>query len=173
MTSADLFAMIKPARPMPLWTTSPQYQTYLDAPNWVAEPKYDGYRVLLCYGSDGPVAYSRKGKRLAVPGYLAPDCPEGTVLDGEWMRHSFPGSVWFDVPVINVSYNTEPLSVRRRQLREMVPALGPSRSVTRLQKVPSLALEAVKGTLIEGIVLKDINQPYPRGETPHWLKVKA
>jgi len=160
---------VDPARPKPIWLG--EYCTRLLAdPEWIVEPKWDGYRCLVWSDATGrATCWTRQRKPLDPKGIGLPLFPPRSLLDGEWLRDTRELILW-DAPVVGGEEWEAPLPDRWEWICQHVPELGPIRRTVRLQ--PATAWDRAMGLGAEGMVLKS-QAPYPRGDTYHWLKVKG
>lgn len=160
-----------PPKPEVLNRAGSFYQEVLHHPDWVAEPKRDGYRCLMWLDPTGAKAFTRRGAPLlpATKALSGATHPERVVLDGEW----FKGEYWvFDIP-----YGKGCLRERHTRLVPLVTRLAekfPIALVERWEKVSAFAKAMSQG--LEGIVLKHQDHYYDfshsQRTTPLWLKVK-
>lgn len=65
-----------------------------------------------------------------------------------------------------------PLSERKQYLIDVVPKLGPVRSLDHVEREGEAFLEQVAKLGLEGIIAKKADQPYRRGRSAQWLKIK-
>ena len=172
-----------------------------DPERYACEPKVDGVRGLVVYGSDGLETRNRHGVRrdwLRGDDFerglrrLADRLPilwDGTVLDGELTTGRFAttmsallGSkthrrdlriVVFDVPILaGVDLRRLPWQERRERLELLAQAFDvPLELSPVIEPRRGLALEMAEGRL-EGVVLKDRTSTYRDGSRAGWWKVK-
>lgn len=176
MTSATI--PFWPGKPTRIWPGG-VYNQVITSPDWVVEPKLDGWRCLVEYIADGVRAWTRHGnvQRLDAAAKAKLESlglPEGTVLDGELLGPRQAGApqkfVAFDAP----SLDRDATYAERRAWLESVPGLD------LVPHLPSMAgsfiIALTEGH--EGIVIKQRKSRYPYAlgatgnETSHWLKVK-
>ena len=170
--------------------------------DWVFEPTFDGFRLLIETGSDGGArAWSRHGTNLAghVGDRLAAFAGLLLVFDGELValseRDGRPVqnfAVVCRAVLSNDSHAAEPLRYvafdvlsrggvdlrghvwqeRRGHLGEVLPAAGRVRQIDCLPAEQS-AHAAMVGLGFEGSVLKRRNSTYRPGRHRSWRKLKA
>jgi bifunctional non-homologous end joining protein LigD len=165
-----------------------------DAPGWVYEEKYDGYRI-LAYKEDKRVTLlSRNGKDRTesfadVARAVATLSDRTLLLDGEVVAFDkklvsrFQLLQQGEVPTVYAVFDClyrngrdlrgEILSVRRAALEEAIgetDRLFPSRRLGK-NGLAAYRLAAKKG--FEGLVAKDAAAPYVEGRSRRWLKVKV
>jgi bifunctional non-homologous end joining protein LigD len=185
-----------PPRVLPLPKVSPivllERPLPFDDPDWLFEPKFDGFRGLLYIDRDDATFYSRKGLVLKRFARLASHVRQvlgvrNAILDGEVLaiddtgQHNFRSLMSglghlhyaaFDLLWMNDRDLREtPLVRRRPQLEKLIPRTAPLLSRTLM--VPGAGrdlFEAVKRLDLEGIVCKRAIDPY--GPKTVWFKVK-
>ena len=164
-----------------------------DAPGWVYEEKYDGYRI-LAYKEGGRVTLlSRNAKDKTdafadVAHAVARLKPRTLLLDGEVVGFDpqlvsrFQLLQQGGVPLVYMVFDClwkdgrdlrgEPLAVRRKALESAIktPGLFASR---RLPDDGRAAYDEAKAKGCEGIIAKDPSAPYVEGRSTKWLKVKV
>lgn len=172
------------------------------------EPKWDGFRAVVCVGEGTAVIYSRNGTDLNArfPELLAAaseQVPDGCVLDGEavvWggdrldfdalqrrmgagaatarrLAAEQPASfVAFDVlAVLGRDVRGMPLSDRRRLLEELAAGFAPPLELSPATTDRAEAMrwwDELAPAGLEGLMAKDLAQPYRGGERGAWSKVK-
>jgi bifunctional non-homologous end joining protein LigD len=161
---------------------------------WAFELKYDGFRALAFVERDGVRFVSRAGhvyqqfQPLALALRAELRC-RTAVLDGELVgldehgrpdfygllyRRRPPSFVAFDVLAVDGrDIRVEPLKVRKRRLRTIVPSLATS--ILRLEPIigDGRALyDLVCAQDLEGIVAKRLDAPYRIVEPLAWRKIK-
>ena len=167
-----------PGKPMRVWPGG-LYNTIIKSPDWVVEPKLDGWRCLVEWATERVRAWTRHGKVLKLHPDVQNDLERlllrpGTVIDGELLGPRQAGAkqrfVAFDVPSLpDLDYDRRRLWLEHAAEHFVVPQL-PSH--------PSSFIAAVNGGY-EGIVIKRRASLYPYAlganprETHDWLKVKV
>jgi len=177
---------IYPERPLPF---IPELDDFiLKDENWIFEPKYDGWRIIVV--SNGKINYyTRKKNKLNLP--FNCEIPEGLILDGELIaidelktnnylvrsNLKIPRNlkiILFDI----MYYNGEnicnfPLKERRKILETIYEKLD--KNIFKLSKQFNNKDKGfINGFLkkgYEGIVFKNINHPYEENGS-HWIKLK-
>jgi len=170
----------------------------LDAPGWVYEEKYDGYRI-LAYKEGGRVKlFSRNAKdRTATFSKIAEavaTLPAGTaLLDGEVVSfdrrnvsrfqllqnlESEPRYAVFDCLYLDGrDLRAVPLLVRRAALGNLVGKNAGKRATiflsARLARNGLDAYRMARRKGFEGVVAKDESAPYMEGRSNNWLKFKV
>jgi bifunctional non-homologous end joining protein LigD len=66
-----------------------------------------------------------------------------------------------------------PLLKRKELMMQVVPKLGPMRSLDHIAREGEAVLRQVTALGLEGIIAKKADAPYRSGRTPNWLKIKA
>jgi bifunctional non-homologous end joining protein LigD len=66
-----------------------------------------------------------------------------------------------------------PLTERKQYLVDVVPRLGPLRSLDHIEREGEAFLERVTAMGLEGVIAKKADSPYRKGRSGHWLKIKA
>lgn len=178
----------------------PQLATLVDSvptgSNWLHEVKYDGYRILIATGGDGPRLYTRTGldwtDRFPGIAEAAQSLPPGLLLDGEVvaLRDGKPDfstlqaaikeggdmrCFLFDLLQDGEGDRTgDPLVQRKERLRAVLadadPRLAYSDHVTGSgeQLFAAMCREG-----FEGIVSKQADAPYRGTRSKAWVKVKC
>jgi bifunctional non-homologous end joining protein LigD len=163
-------------------------------PEWLHEPKLDGWRVQVHVDGDTVSVLSRRGRSIverlpetkkALSSLRLRSC----VIDGElvgsgdvFTLHRALGDrredqitiAAFDLLVLNgIDLRTLPLAGRKEGLRKLVDK-APA-CLQRVEDFPDGAqlLEAVDRLGIEGIVSKRRDQSYRSGARGGWLKIKC
>jgi bifunctional non-homologous end joining protein LigD len=165
-----------------------------DKPGWVYEEKYDGDRMLAYKDGTRVLLLSRNGKdntgRFAkIAAAIARLRPATLLLDGEVVVFDRKGVSRFQFlqqdsgePVYVVfdclfadgkDLRSEPLSVRRSVLEEVVASQGVLRLSHRLAANGLAAYELAKRSGYEGLVAKDLSSRYLGKRSRFWLKVKV
>lgn len=164
-----------------------------DEPGWVFEEKYDGIRVL---------AY-KEGKRVSllsrndidrtrnfpeIVAAIAKLRPATLMLDGEIVvfdrgrvsrfqllqqGKGHASYAVFDCLAKGKDLRTQPLSVRRKTLENIVSANGPPLLSRRLSANGLEAYKVAKRRGYEGLLAKDGSSPYVERRSRFWLKVKV
>jgi bifunctional non-homologous end joining protein LigD len=165
---------------------------------WIYELKLDGYRALLKKDGDEVLVQSRNRKDLTrmYPSVAAPGRglnAKQAIVDGEIVavdpsgrpsfqalqhrslhpKHSILFYAFDLLQVDGKDFTQQPLTKRRAQLAEIVPA---DATVRLLQPLPGTATEIVKAVRemgLEGVVAKRKASVYRCGErSEDWLKLK-
>ena len=164
------------ARPKPLPHGSPLYQRLIGSPLWVAQLKVDGWRVLVDVLRNGCIRLTtRHGEELSAPkdfaGSVLPGIPALTSLDCELERPW--KKLWvFDVlTVAGADMTGRPLSERLVRLANVVQENDVTAIVPTTRERKDDYYNAVIEAGGEGIVLKRLCDPYPRGGVV-WMKTK-
>jgi bifunctional non-homologous end joining protein LigD len=164
-------------------------------PEWLFEPKWDGYRTIVSVSGGEARLTSRNGKDLterfnevARAAGKAVRTPSA-VLDGEVVALDEGGTARFEAlqrgsgPLVLMAFDlleldgepvhTRPLHERRELLEEI---LDPSVRAVRLSPAFDdgvALLEAARVQGLEGVVAKRADAPYrPGRRTPEWRKLK-
>ncbi|HZJ01786.1 MAG TPA: DNA ligase D [Gemmatimonadaceae bacterium] len=66
-----------------------------------------------------------------------------------------------------------PLVERKRFLADVVPKLGPLRSLDHIEREGEAFMESVTSMGLEGIIAKKADSTYRKGRSDKWLKIKA
>lgn len=147
--------------------TEAEAEGYLRRPQWCAQEKYDGRRLLVKKMTDGTLfGANRKGERVSLPSSIEAqlaDLAGGFVLDGELV-----GEVYHVFDLLEVSgrdWRPMPYRARYRALQGLIGGLGGT-----VLPVPT-ASGFNKHTLIkhlrsadkEGVVFKDLDAPWSEG----------
>jgi bifunctional non-homologous end joining protein LigD len=163
-----------------------------DDPDWLFEPKFDGFRGLLYIDRDETTFVSKRGLLFKRFSRLAADVRDAlgvrsAILDGEVLaiddsgQHTFRGLMSgqghlhyaaFDLLWLNgKDLRIHPLIKRRPRLEELIPRTTPLLSRTLMVPGEGRDLfEAVKRLDLEGIVCKRAADPYDPKTV--WFKVK-
>ena len=161
-------------------------------PNWIAEPKYNGFRCIIVTDEVGkPKFYGRDGQVLKNCNYDFKLTPN-SIYDSEWMfkRIAHPNYkdkfYIFDMYVQNgIHLDTTPLYERKKRIQEdknldqsmiyRMPYVNGDASDPKLFE--KLYEDYCKEVELEGIVIKKFDQiaivhrarPV---DNPHWIKVR-
>ena len=150
-------------------TTAPD--EFIRDPAWAAQEKVDGSRCLIVSDANGVRGVSRQGKALKLTTAIlsaAAALPVDCVIDGELIGGRF---VAFDVQMIEGRDVTEvPMVERFAMLRQMSP-FPVVRCATGANAKRQL-LETVRVENGEGVVFKQMTEPYRDGRTPAAVKFK-
>ncbi len=161
-----------PPKPRRLHTCCEEYEELLHHPDWIAEPKLDGHRLITKLNPNGATPRTRQGHPHlpATRALMGATYPTTLWLDGEWYEGVYHV---FDIPYAMGLM----LHQRRELLEQAVMKLGchyPIQIMPRWDKLTAYAQAMSEG--IEGIVLKNINHLYSlsctQHHTPMWRKVK-
>lgn len=168
---------------------------------WLAEVKYDGYRVTVAIEGGSARVYSRNARdvteRFALLAKAAEALPvQDALLDGEAVVFDDKGVssfgalqqaigatpdkivlALFDVLHLN-GYDLRPLAtMKRKELLQALltgaPADGPLRFAEHLVGDVQAFHEVACVQGLEGVVAKRADRPYPVGRTKDWLKIKC
>jgi ATP-dependent DNA ligase len=159
----------EPAAPRRVWPGTRLFGKLCTSEDWIAEPKKDGWRCIVLVSDGAPVLMSRHGKRIRGQGAASAakciDVPPDTWLDAELVS----GVLWvFDVlRLAGAELAGLELDQRRVELEQLLPALGPVRTMPRVN-----ATKYIEGAKDEGVIFKQRAQPYPMGATNHWIKCR-
>jgi len=164
-------------------------------PEWLFEPKWDGYRAIVAVSGGEARLTSRNGKdlterfhdvaRAAAQAVRTPSA----VLDGEVVALDEHGTARFEAlqrgsgPLVLMAFDLLELDgepVYRRPLRErralLEQLLDPAVRAVRLSPAfedGEALLDAAQAQGLEGVVAKRADLPYrPGRRTPEWQKVK-
>jgi bifunctional non-homologous end joining protein LigD len=163
-----------------------------DDPDWVFEPKYDGFRGLLYGSSLGCEIRSRRDNRLLRFSELWDRVAQvlhgrEVVLDGEIVSLNRQGRpvfhdllrgqgflafaafdlLWLD----GTNLRARPLSERKALLTELLPEdTGPLYKILTIEEHGRALYGAIRRMDLEGIVAKRMCDPYSRTTT--WYKVR-
>jgi bifunctional non-homologous end joining protein LigD len=185
-----------PPRVAPLPKVSPiilvERPLPFDDPDWLFEPKFDGFRGLLYIDRDEATFVSKRGLVFKRFSRLAADVRDAlgvrtAILDGEVLaiddggEHTFRGLMSgqghlhhaaFDLLWLNGrDLPDRPLIDRRKRLEQLIPRTTPFLSRTLMVPGEGRDLfEAVKRLDLEGIVCKRAADPYQPKTV--WFKVK-
>lgn len=166
---------------------------------WIAEVKYDGYRLTIELADGAARCRSRAGvdvtKRFARIARAVEDLPaESALLDGEAVVFDDRGAtdfsalqrvlktepervsfVAFDLLALN-GHDLTPLGTTERKdlLREVLRDSGPPLRIAEhvADDAPAF-FEIACAQGLEGAVFKHADAPYPAGRTRAWLKAKC
>jgi ATP-dependent DNA ligase len=159
----------EPAQPRRVWPGTKLYHELCSDPEWIAEPKVNGWRCIILGQRGGPLLVSRQGLTLKGQGAATAakhvDVPPETWLDAELLAgvlHVFDVVRWAGQFVGQL-----PLSERRAKLVTLIPQLGPVRTMPRVD-----ADSYIRGGRDEGVVFKHQAKPYPGGLTNSWIKCR-
>jgi bifunctional non-homologous end joining protein LigD len=161
-------------------------------PDWLFEPKYDGFRGMLYLTPTSCVLRSKRGNVMQRFGELAREVAaelprHDVILDGEIVALDDEGRIdfWslmrgqgtlayaaFDLLWLSGrDLRALPLARRKRRLERLIPA-----SAGRLNRIPCFQREgrelfqAACGLDLEGIIAKRKDDPY--GSETAWYKIK-
>jgi bifunctional non-homologous end joining protein LigD len=153
-------------------------EPYLTDNRVVAQPKYDGMRLLLCKQDRDCWGQNRTGGRVGLgqPLRTALQSVAGShdiVLDGELVE----GVFWaFDLLIEDErDWRSEPYAHRLVQLQQVVAVRDPilQLAITACDTPTKTALyEGLKRMRMEGIVFKDVRMSYQPGRHASQVKVK-
>jgi ATP-dependent DNA ligase len=163
-----------------------------DDPEWLFEPKYDGFRGVVYSSSRGCEIRSRRGFQLErfddlctrISGVLG---ARDVILDGEVVSLNRQGKpvfrdllrgqgyvafaafdlLWLD----RTDLRRLPLAERKRLLGDLLPEdTGPLYKILTLDEHGRALFSAIKKMDLEGMVAKRKSDPYKPGTT--WYKIK-
>ena len=163
-----------------------------DDPEWLFEPKYDGFRGFVYSSKMGCEIRSRRDFRFDRFGDLCQRISgvlkdRDVILDGEVVAlnrrgkpvfrdllrgQGFIAFAAFDLLWLDGSdLRREPLSERKRHLEELLPEdTGPLYKILTLEEHGRALFGAIKKMDLEGVVAKRKSDPYAPGTT--WYKIK-
>jgi bifunctional non-homologous end joining protein LigD len=163
-----------------------------DDPEWLFEPKYDGFRGLVYASRYGIEIRSRRDLRFERFGELCARLgavlgSNEVILDGEVValdrkgkpifadllkRKGFLAFAAFDLLWLNGrDLRARPLAERKQQLTELLPDdTGPLYKVLTLEEHGRALFGAIRKMDLEGIVAKRKTDPYASRTT--WFKIK-
>jgi len=189
----------KEAPPADGRTVRPQLASLTDllprGPDWLFEPKWDGYRAIVTVDGGEARLTSRNGKDLTerfrevAPNVTKALRTPSAVLDGEVCALDEDGTARFESlqsgsgPLVLMAFDLLELDgepVRDRPLRErrelLEELLDPSVRGVRLSPAfedGEALLHAARAQGLEGVVAKRADLPYRSGRrTPEWQKLK-
>ncbi len=187
----------KAARPA---FVEPQLATLVDSvpvgSNWLHEVKYDGYRILIATGGDGPRIYTRTGLDWTTkfPGIAAAaaSLPPGLLLDGEVvaLRDGKPDFSTLQAAIKEGGdmrcflfdllhdgegdHRAEPLVARKERLRAALTGADPRIAYSdHVTGSGEQLFAAMCAEGYEGIVSKQADAPYRGTRSKAWVKVKC
>ncbi|NVD41497.1 DNA ligase D [Ensifer sp. HO-A22] len=170
-----------------------------DGDDWLNEVKFDGYRLLVAVGGGEARCYTRTGldwteKFHTIVDTLAElDC-NSALVDGEAVAATSEGSSFsalqkalkhggdtrfyaFDLLELNGrDLRKKPLIERKRALKALLDALGPTGTVQYSEHVRgngAKVFAAMCKSGQEGIIAKEADAPYQNRRTRSWLKIKC
>jgi bifunctional non-homologous end joining protein LigD len=183
---------------------APMLCAVADAPpqgaGWLAEMKYDGYRLQLAVGEGGASAYTRSGldwsTRFAGLVAAAAVLPcRAAALDGEAVVFDDKGLSDFPAlvaaldgsgasAIVFVAFDllsldgrdlrARPLAARKAALRTLLADAPPTlRFADHVEGDVARVFADVGRAGAEGIVAKRVDAPYLSGRSSDWVKVKA
>jgi bifunctional non-homologous end joining protein LigD len=163
------------AKPKPIYPGTPLAKRILESPLWVAQLKVDGMRVMVDIQRSKTIITSKHGKITQPPSKSVLDAinsiPALTLLDCEMDSQS--EQLWiFDLLVVasqNITHR--PLSERLMRLNSVVQENKHIKLVPTVRERKEDYYNAVIEAGGEGIVLKRLSDPYPKGGVV-WLKLK-
>ncbi len=170
-------------------------------PGWLAEVKYDGYRITVAVEDGSARVYSRSGADVTATYARIADAAaalpvSSALLDGEAVVLDERGASSFEAlqkalgtrpeSVVLVAFDLLHLNghdlrglptIKRRglldALLEGLPSAGPLRIAPYVEGDAPALLEVACAQGLEGAVAKRADAPYPVGRTRSWLKVKC
>jgi bifunctional non-homologous end joining protein LigD len=199
---ADDKAMPEKARKAPGFA-KPQLATLVsDAPegdNWLAEAKFDGYRLQIAVGKGGVTCYTRTGldwteKFPDISRAFSDLGCDSALIDGEAVATSEDGSKFsalqkalktggetrfyaFDLLHLDgKDLRKAPLIKRKEALKTLLDTLSVNQTIRYSEHVRGNAekvFQAMCKAGQEGIIAKQADAPYREGRNANWLKVKC
>ncbi len=178
----------------------PQLATLVDSvpvgSNWLHEVKYDGYRILIATGGDGPRIHTRTGLDWTTkfPGIAAAaaSLPRGLLLDGEVvaLRDGKPDFSTLQAAIKEGGdmrcflfdllhdgegdHRAEPLVARKERLRAALTGADPRIAYSdHVTGSGEQLFAAMCAEGYEGIVSKQADAPYRGTRSKAWVKVKC
>ena len=178
---------IFPERPLP-FIPELDYKI-LEKDDWIFEPKYDGWRIIV--SSNGKIEfYTRKKRKLNLP-FNNIKLPKGLMLDGELIaidelrtnnylvNKNLKNPKNLRIVLFDIMYSSYesimdlPFIERRKVLEEIYKYLDNNifyLSKQFIEKNRQFINEIIsKG--YEGVVFKNLNHPYEENGS-HWIKLK-
>lgn len=167
-------------------------QTLPEGPEWIYEPKLDGYRMIGRHSLKATQLYTRNGIDYTerYP-YVVRELPDSlqnhsAIVDGEMvgfddkgnpsfsvMRTRRPKVIYYIFDLIELDgepLTSQPLHERRKQLAEVIHPHKHIQPVEIFSDRDSL-LQAASELGLEGVVAKNINSKYlPGRRSKQWLK---
>jgi ATP-dependent DNA ligase len=183
-----------PCKPKQIFPDTPEFDKYDKDPEWVAEPKLNGWRMEV-YRDDKDVTVWTRHHTL-IPDFAkkAPHLykaflrlPHFTVLDGEWLDRNtdIKGHFYFFETLIVASVTKYLLRYKERRpiiegIKEKFFADVPEIIVPtpiHIGKKKFFYDLIATDSAAEGIVMKNLEKPHPVNfkksiDTPYWIKVK-
>jgi bifunctional non-homologous end joining protein LigD len=163
-----------------------------DDPEWIFEPKYDGFRGFVYSSKIGCEIRSRRDFKFDRFGDLCQRIAgvlgeRDAILDGEVVAlnrrgkpifrdllrgQGFIAFAAFDLLWLNGrDLRPEPLSERKRLLGDLLPEdTGPLYKILTLEEHGRALFSAIRKMDLEGVVAKRKSDPYTHGTT--WYKIK-
>lgn len=178
--------------PKPMLASSGN-ESMLDMPNYWAEEKYDGTRVVVISNGEGVRVFSRAGKEYTdkYPELVKEFLSEFGVWDGELVFCDKTGRVefftigateetkqsleWKYVVFDNLAWKDLPYKERRSKLESWFKGANLKKTVlSRLEKGSQVSFwNEIKARKGEGLILKDLDSPYvENARNKTWIKVK-
>jgi len=155
----------------------------LENPNWIAEPKYDGWRIEIISTTTDVFYYTRKGRRLIID--LKFKLPPNTVLDGELITIPYTSNysvhsaihkdqsrllvVLFDILFFKGRDLRNLPLVKRKEILNLIEIEGTFTIIKPCKKDFNSFVE-LKEKGFEGIVFKNLSSTYSEGS---WIKLKS
>lgn len=165
-----------PPKPMRGWPNTPLHQQLINDPDWIAEPKKNGHRVIVMLGKV-PVFVSRRGSKISlseldsIPQEIM-KVKSLKVLDGELILKPTPTLWLFDLPE-----RPQPLLDRRAWLAKVIE----DANLVHVKLMPWLVKETAYEDCIkagdEGVVWKRLSSLYSwqmesENTIVDWVKMK-
>jgi bifunctional non-homologous end joining protein LigD len=168
------------------------YPAAFDHPDWLFEPKYDGFRGILSITPTTATLHSKRGRLLTRFGEFPQEVRDqlrirDAILDGEVLALNSEGHADFGLLMRSQGslhfaafdllwHNGQdlrgmPLVLRKRRLEKLIP--GPAGTVSRVltvEKDGRQLFEAAQRLDLEGIIAKRKADPYSPEVT--WYKIK-
>jgi len=184
-----------PPQPTRIWPTASLFLTLAKNPNWDAEIKYNGWRLLIFIEKHRPLFYNRHGTIIDIDTSVFDfsDVPNYTVFDGELVDRRTKDLknvvVLWDCPFFDgEDLKKQPLFERRQHLEmwKIIPKTLQTKSkgqVYRVQQYQNGIVELYKAIDLrddpveEGLVLKNKNSIYVTNpkhgkDIMDWIKIK-
>lgn len=162
----------------------------------IAQHKADGFRLQIHIAPGSVHLFSKNGHDLSrrfrriLPALRALPVTSA-VLDAELVACRADGYPDFDalmrdphahlccwcfdlLALDGTDHRAAPLRERLRRLRKLIERAGlPALLFSEPFANPAKLLAASEALCLEGIVIKDLRDPYQPGRNPHWLKLKT
>jgi len=168
----------KLGRPARVWPDTAFFNKLCADPNWAAEPKKNGWRLLAVIRPDQSVQIiTRHGRELKDPKYgelrgALGKLPPDSWFDGELMPRE--GRVWlFDALRLRGEMFTAHIYKDRQAAVEFLcPSSGPVQALPSTTEGKFRMFSEALHRGDEGVVFKHLCKPYPWGDTRYWIKAR-